>query len=65
MVGVPHSGAAQGLPFAQSHPPVEHADGAVTQPCHDQRPMGVTRQAGHTAVCPGGDVLQREHTKPS
>lgn len=58
----PRAQGGRELPFTEGHPPVEHADGAVPQPRHDQGAVGVTGQAGDTAVSSRGNVLPREHT---
>lgn len=50
------AGAAES-PFAECHPPVVDADGAVAEAGHDEGAVGVTGQARHAAVGARGDVL--------
>lgn len=45
------------LPFAERHPSVVDADGAIAQASHDEGAVGVTGQAGHAAVSTRGDIL--------
>lgn len=45
------------LPFAERHPPVVDADGAIAEASHDEGAVRVTGQACHAAVSARGDVL--------
>lgn len=51
------------LPFIWTHPPVEYAYRSVAQTCNDERALGITGKAGHTAVCSRWDVLVDTNTK--
>lgn len=55
-------GEAQ-LPFAECHPPVIDADGAVAEPGHNEGAMGVAGEARHAAVGARGDVLGPTQTR--
>ena len=55
-------GEAQ-LPFAERHPPVIDADGAVAEPGHNEGAVGVAGEARHAAVGARGDVLGPTQTR--